>query len=43
MKFVGSKITEKNINGKVGILICNLGTPESYKYWDVGRFLKQFL
>ena len=43
MKFVGSKITKKEINGKVGVLICNLGTPESYKYWDVGWFLKQFL
>ena len=43
MKFVGSKITKKEINGKVGVLICNLGTPESYKYWDVGCFLKQFL
>ncbi len=43
MKFVGSKITEKDTGGKVGVLICNLGTPESYKYLDVGRFLKQFL
>ena len=43
MKFVGSKITEKDTGGQVGVLICNLGTPESYKYLDVGRFLKQFL
>ena len=43
MKFVGSKVTEKNINGKVGILICNLGTPKSPTYWDVGRFLQEFL
>ena len=43
MKFVGSKITEKDLNGKVGVLICNLGTPESPKYWDVGRFLREFL
>tara|TARA_B100000965_G_scaffold311448_1_gene271013 strand:+ start:293 stop:1288 length:996 start_codon:yes stop_codon:yes gene_type:complete len=43
MKFVGSKVTKKDINGKVGVLICNLGTPEGYKYWDVRRFLKQFL
>ena len=43
MKFVGSKITEKDTGGKVGVLICNLGTPESYQYLDVGRFLKQFL
>ena len=43
MKFVGSKITEKDISGKVGVLVCNLGTPESYGYWDVRRFLAQFL
>ena len=43
MKFVGSKITEKDIGGKVGVLVCNLGTPESYGYWDVRRFLAQFL
>ena len=43
MKFIGSNITEKDINSKVGVLICNLGTPESPKYWDVGRFLKEFL
>jgi ferrochelatase len=43
MKFIGSKIIEKDLNGKVGVLICNLGTPESPKYWDVGRFLKEFL
>ncbi len=29
--------------GKIGILLVNLGTPDSPKFWSVRRFLKEFL
>ena len=29
--------------GKVGVLIINLGTPESYNWLDIRRYLKEFL
>ncbi len=29
--------------GKTGILIVNLGTPESTSWWDVRKYLKEFL
>ena len=29
--------------GKTGILIVNLGTPDSTDWWDVRRYLKEFL
>ena len=38
--------TEKHpsINfGKTGILLVNLGTPDSTNWWDVRRYLKEFL
>lgn len=30
-------------HGKVGVLIVNLGTPETTRWWDVRRYLKEFL
>ena len=39
----------KNINhpdvqfGKTGVLIINLGTPDSTKWWDIRKYLKEFL
>ena len=30
-------------NGRVGVLIVNLGTPEGTDYWSVRRYLKEFL
>ena len=30
-------------HGKVGVLISNLGTPDSYTYWPMRRYLSQFL
>ena len=39
----------KNINhpdvqfGKTGVLIINLGTPDSKKWWDIRKYLKEFL
>lgn len=30
-------------HGKVGILLVNLGTPDSTRWWDVRRYLKEFL
>jgi len=29
--------------GKTGVLIVNLGTPDSTSWWDVRRYLKEFL
>ena len=29
--------------GKTGVLIVNLGTPESTKWYDVRKYLKEFL
>ena len=28
---------------KVGILLVNLGTPDSTKWWDIRKYLKEFL
>ena len=29
--------------GKTGVLIVNLGTPDSTGWWDVRKYLKEFL
>ena len=29
--------------GKTGVLLINLGTPDSTSWWDVRRYLKEFL
>ena len=29
--------------GKTGILLINLGTPDSTKFWDIRKYLKEFL
>ena len=29
--------------GKTGVLIINLGTPDSISWWDIRKYLKQFL
>ena len=33
----------KVARGKVGVLLANLGTPDSYTYWPMRRYLNQFL
>ena len=43
MRFIGKKEIEDNFPKNIGILICNLGTPDSYKYKDVRKFLNEFL
>ena len=43
MKFVGEEDFKHQNYQKTGVLICNLGTPETYKTKDVRRFLRQFL
>ena len=43
MKFVGEEDFKHQNPQKTGVLICNLGTPETYKTKDVRRFLRQFL
>ena len=30
-------------NGKIGVLLINLGTPEATSYWPMRRYLKEFL
>jgi len=29
--------------GKKGVLIINLGTPDSTSWWDIRKYLKEFL
>ena len=29
--------------GKTAVLLINLGTPDSYKWWDIRKYLKEFL
>jgi ferrochelatase len=43
MSFLGEQEFEHKPSEKIGILICNLGTPDSFKTKDVRKFLKQFL
>ena len=43
MKFIGEENFKHQNRQKIGVLICNLGTPESYQTKDVRRFLRQFL
>ncbi len=38
------KIEHPKVNfGKTGILLINLGTPNSTKWWDIRKYLKEFL
>ena len=30
-------------NGRIGVLLMNLGTPEATSYWPMRRYLKEFL
>ena len=44
MKFLGEQEEFKHETPqRVGVLICNLGTPDSFKTKDVRKFLRQFL
>ena len=43
MKFVGEEDFKHQNPQKIGVLICNLGTPKTFKTKDVRRFLRQFL
>ena len=29
--------------GKTGVLLINLGTPDSTSWWDIRKYLKEFL
>lgn len=31
------------LNGRIGVLLLNLGTPDATDYWSMRRYLKQFL
>ncbi|MGQ0444175.1 MAG: ferrochelatase [Beijerinckiaceae bacterium] len=37
------KTNNKVRQGKIGILLVNLGTPDAPRFWPVRRFLKEFL
>ncbi len=38
------KIEHPKVNfGKTGVLLINLGTPNSTKWWDIRKYLKEFL
>ena len=43
MKYVGEQDFDHKNPQRTGVLICNLGTPESFKVKDVRSFLKEFL
>ena len=43
MSFLGEQNFEHDSSEKIGVLLCNLGTPDSFKTGDVRKFLKEFL
>jgi ferrochelatase len=44
MSFDLEKINHPKIKfGKTGVLIVNLGTPDSTSWWDIRKYLKEFL
>lgn len=43
MTFVGERDFEHDRSEKIGVLLCNLGTPDSFQTNDVRKFLKEFL
>ena len=38
-----NKRSSKSEFGKTGVLIINLGTPDSTKWWDIRKYFKEFL
>ena len=43
MSFLGEQNFEHESSEKIGVLLCNLGTPDSFQTIDVRKFLKEFL
>ena len=44
MRFDLDKINHLKVEfGKTGVLLVNLGTPDSTSWWDIRRYLKEFL
>jgi len=44
MSFDLDKINHPKVKfGKTGVLLVNLGTPDSTSWWDIRRYLKEFL
>ena len=43
MTFIGEQDFDHNSSKKIGVLVCNLGTPDSFKSGDVRKFLREFL
>ncbi len=44
MSFDLDKINHPKVKfGKTGVLLVNLGTPDSTSWWDIRKYLKEFL
>ena len=43
MTFIGEQNFDHNSSKKIGVLVCNLGTPDSFESKDVRKFLREFL
>ena len=43
MNFLGEKNFSHEDKQKVGVIICNLGSPDSYSTKDVRKYLREFL
>ena len=43
MSFLGEQNFEHESSEKIGVLMCNLGTPDSFQTCDVRKFLNEFL
>ena len=43
MKDINNNEHPKIAFGKTGVLLINLGTPNSYKWIDIRNYLKEFL
>ena len=43
MSFLGEENFSHEDKQKVGVIICNLGSPDSYSTKDVRKYLREFL
>ena len=40
MTFIGEQDFDHNSSKKIGVLVCNLGTPDSFKSGDVRKYIR---
>ena len=43
MSFLGEENFSHEDQQKIGVIICNLGSPDSYSTKDVRKYLREFL